>query len=212
MTQYAFYFDSNRCTGCRACQVACKENHGLGVDMLWRRVYEYQGGSWKLNDVGSYVPDGVFGYFVSVACNHCANPACVQVCPTGAMQKDGETGIVWTDHEVCIGCRACQGACPYHAPSFDEEAGYMTKCDMCRADLDEGRTPLCVAACSMRVLDFGPREELVAKYGEGTVEVEPLPADTTGASTLMHPHRNAQASGTGTGRAVNYEAELSIQG
>ena len=121
MTQYAFYFDSNRCTGCRACQVACKENHGLGVDMLWRRVYEYQGGSWKLNDVGSYVPDGVFGYFVSVACNHCANPACVQVCPTGAMQKDGETGIVWTDHEVCIGCRACQAACPYHAPSFDAE-------------------------------------------------------------------------------------------
>ena len=87
----------------------------------------------------------------------------------------------------------------------------MTKCDMCKADLDEGRAPLCVSACSMRVLDCGPRDELVAKYGDGDIEIEPLPLDTTGATTVMHPHRNAQSSGAGTGRIANFDAELSIQ-
>ncbi len=75
----------------------------------------------------------MFGYFVSLACNHCSSPACVANCPTGAMQKDEETGIVWTDHDVCIGCKTCETACPYGAPTYGEEEGYMLKCDMCRA-------------------------------------------------------------------------------
>ena len=100
MAQYAFYFDSNKCSGCKTCQVACKETYKLPVNNLYRKVLNYQGGTWELNEAGSYVPNGVFGYFVSMACNHCVDPACVANCPTGAMQKDEETGIVWTDHEV----------------------------------------------------------------------------------------------------------------
>ena len=120
MAQYAFHFDSNKCTGCKTCQVACKETYKLPVNNLYRKVLNYQGGTWELNEAGSYVPNGVFGYFVSMACNHCVDPACVANCPTGAMQKDEETGIVWTDHEVCIGCKTCQTVCPYephHEPA-----------------------------------------------------------------------------------------------
>ena len=94
MAQYAFHFDSNKCTGCKTCQVACKETYKLPVNNLYRKVLNYQGGTWELNEAGSYVPNGVFGYFVSMACNHCVDPACVANCPTGAMQKDEETGIV----------------------------------------------------------------------------------------------------------------------
>ena len=94
MTQYAFHLDGGKCTGCKTCQVACKETYKLPVSNLYRKVYNYQGGSWKPTEAGHYVPDGVFGYFVSLACNHCSSPACVANCPTGAMQKDEETGIV----------------------------------------------------------------------------------------------------------------------
>lgn len=208
MTQLGFYFDSNKCTGCKTCQVACKEHYKLPIANLYRRVLNYQGGSWELNEAGSYVPNGVFGYFVSLACNHCADPACVANCPVGAMQKDPETGLVWTDHEICIGCQTCIAACPYTAPTFDEENGYMLKCDGCRDVVDAGGRPVCVAACPMRALDFGPIDELRAKYGEGNVEVEPLPRNTTNPSLVMNPHRNAQATGEGTGLLVNLEEEL----
>ncbi|MEC4271609.1 DMSO/selenate family reductase complex B subunit [Adlercreutzia sp. R25] len=208
MTQYAFYFDQDICTGCKTCQVACKETYKLPAGNLYRRVLNYQGGAWERNEAGTYVPNGVFGYFVSVACNHCTDPACVENCPTGAMQKDPETGIVWTDHDACIGCKTCQTACPYNAPTFSEERGYMVKCDMCAGELERGRKPICVASCPMRALDFGPREELIEKYGDGDVEVEPLPQNTTDPNLILKPHREAQKSGSGTGEIVSLDEEL----
>ena len=208
MTQYAFHFDSSKCTGCKTCQVACKETYKLPVNNLYRRVYNYQGGSWKPTEAGHYVPDGVFGYFVSLSCNHCTDPACVANCPTGAMQKDEETGIVWTDHDVCIGCQTCETACPYNAPKLGEEEGYMLKCDMCRGEVAAGGKPICVIGCPMRALDWGPLDDMVAKYGEGDIEVEPLPQDTTGPNLILTPHPKAQKSGSGTGAVVNLEEEL----
>lgn len=60
----------------------------------------------------------------------------------------------------------------------------------------------------MRALDFGTRDEMVEKYGEGDVEIEPLPQSTTGANLIIEPHRDAQKSGSGTGSLVNLEEEL----
>ena len=180
----------------------------MPVNHLYRRVYNYQGGSWKPTEAGHYVPDGVFGYFVSLSCNHCTDPACVANCPTGAMQKDEETGIVWTDHDVCIGCQTCETACPYNAPKLGEEEGYMLKCDMCRGEVAAGGKPICVIGCPMRALDWGPLDDMVAKYGEGDIEVEPLPQDTTGPNLILTPHPKAQKSGSGTGAVVNLEEEL----
>lgn len=208
MAQYAFYFDQNLCVGCKTCQVACKETYKLPVDNLYRRVYEYQGGTWELNDAGSYVPNGIFGYFTSIACNHCDNPACFGNCPTGAIEKDDETGIVTIDKELCIGCKTCQTVCPYGAPTFDKDNGFMLKCDMCKNEVESGGKPVCVTSCLMRALDFGPKEDLVAKYGEGDVEIEPLPKNTTQPNLVISPHRNAQKTGDGTGELVNLEEEL----
>ncbi|MBR2834838.1 MAG: dimethylsulfoxide reductase subunit B [Coriobacteriales bacterium] len=209
MAQYAFYFNANKCTGCKTCQVACKETYHLPIKNLWRRVYNYVGGDWSVDEeAGTFSPNGVFGYFVSAACNHCAAPACVENCPVGAMQKDPETGIVFVDQELCIGCQTCVNVCPYGAPSFLEEELKSSKCDMCKAKVDAGEKPVCVAACPMRALDFGDRDELIAKYGEGDIEIEPLPKNVTGATTIITPHRNAQKSGEGTGYCVSLPEEI----
>ena len=113
------------------------------------------------------------------------------------------------NHDLCIGCKTCQTVCPYDAPTYDDEAGYMLKCDMCKAELEAGGSkPLCVTGCPMRALDFGTREDMIAKYGEGDVEVEPLPKDTTHPNLIMNPHRDAQKSGSGTGALVNLEEEI----
>ena len=208
MAQYGFYFDSSKCTGCKTCQVACKETHRLPLDNLYRRVYNYVGGGWTQNTNGTYIPQDIFSYHVSIACNHCADPACVANCPTNAMAKDPETGIVTSDQDVCIGCKTCVGVCPYGAPSLDQEAGYVIKCDMCWPELTIGRKPVCVAACPMRALDWGPIEDLRSTYGEGNAAIEPLPQDTTSPCVVLNPHPKAQATGEGTGRITNLDEEL----
>lgn len=209
MTQYGFFVNSSICTGCRTCQVACQDKNDLAAEILWRRVYDYGGGSWVDSGNGTLVPEGVFRYFLSAACNHCEVPACVESCPTGAMQKDDETGIVWSDHEVCIACESCVSACPYGAPVLDAVNGYVTKCDMCRDQISEGGKPECVLSCPMRALDWGAFEELADTYPDAVVgDVEPLPVPATGPRVLIGAHSKAQKSGQGAGRILNMEEEL----
>ena len=100
--QYGFYFNGRRCAGCKTCIMACKDFHDLPPEISFRQVYEYGGGTWRREADGTLSQDA-FAYSVSVACNHCGNPACVRVCPTGAMHKD-ERGLVSVDAARCIGC------------------------------------------------------------------------------------------------------------
>jgi anaerobic dimethyl sulfoxide reductase subunit B (iron-sulfur subunit) len=149
--RYAFTFDASSCTGCKACQVACKDKNALPAGMLWRRVYEVSGGAWEQS--GAAWTNSVFAYNVSMACNHCAEPACVAACPTGACTARDD-GVVWIDEAKCAGCEYCAWACPYSAPRYSPERGRTTKCNFCRDLLDEGLSPACVAACPMRALDY----------------------------------------------------------
>ena len=98
---YGFYFDSAKCTGCKTCQLACKDYKDLGSEVNFRRVYEYTGGTWQA--AGDTWINSVFSYYVSISCNHCADPACVRVCPTGAMHQREADGIVAVSEDVCIG-------------------------------------------------------------------------------------------------------------
>ena len=132
MTQYGFYFDSSRCTGCKTCELVCKDYHDLGPDILFRRIYDFEGGSWEKTPEGAWNKTA-FNYHLAVSCNHCDSPACVENCPTGAMRKDAETGLVNADPEVCIGCGTCQKSCPYDAPRIDAELSVSRKCDGCLA-------------------------------------------------------------------------------
>ncbi len=156
-SQFAFYFDASACSGCKACQVACKDKHQLPVGMLWRRVYEVTGGEWKKQGNAWY--SDVFAYNISISCNHCARPICVEVCPACAITKRAD-GIVLIAADRCLGCQYCSWACPYDALQYDERCGRMTKCTLCVDNLERGLAPACVAACPMRVLDFGMLSEL----------------------------------------------------
>lgn len=173
MTQYGFYFDSSRCTGCRTCEMACKDYKDLTTEVAFRKIYDCEGGQWEEGADGTYTQH-CFVYHVSLACQHCDNPACVKVCPTTAMQKDSETGLVSVDSDRCIGCGYCHMACPYNAPKVHAEKGHSVKCNGCAERVAEGKAPICVDACPLRALDFGPIDELRSKY-VGTDSVPPMP-------------------------------------
>jgi DMSO reductase iron-sulfur subunit len=185
MSRYAFHFDSSACAGCKACQIACKDKHGLEVGILWRRVYEVTGGEWgRTGD--SWVPD-LFAFHLSIGCNHCARPICVEVCPSRALRQRDD-GIVLLDSDRCIGCSYCEWACPYGAPQYDAARGCMTKCSFCVDEIDEGREPVCVTACPLRVLEFG-----AGKENESSTEVQtPLPdRKLTEPALVLQEHRDA---------------------
>lgn len=151
-TQLGFVHNNVDCIGCRACEIACKDKNGLPPGPRFRRVLYVEGGKY---------PD-VFAYKVNMSCNHCAFPACLPTCPTGAIFKRQKDGIVDIDSTLCIGCRRCEAACPYGAPQYDPEENIVKKCNLCVDEIDAGRKPYCVMACMMRVLDIGPIDKLRA--------------------------------------------------
>lgn len=148
--QLGFIHNNVDCIGCRACEIACKDKNGLPPGPRFRRVLYVEGGTF---------PD-VYAYKVNMSCNHCAEPACLPTCPTGAIFKRKKDGIVDIDSTLCIGCRRCEAACPYGAPQYDPEENIIKKCNMCVDEVDAGRKPYCVMACMMRVLDIGPIDQL----------------------------------------------------
>jgi len=195
----AFYFDSDACSGCKTCQIACKDKNDLGIGIHWRRVYEITGGSWKKE--GDAWKSNVIAYNISLSCNHCEDPICLRSCPTKAISK-AENGIVIINQDKCMGCKYCSWSCPYSALQFDIKKGVMTKCDLCEDYVREGKNPSCVDACPTRALDFGEYDDLAQRYGEGS-HLHPLPdQEITRPSILIHPHKDAF-------KEVNKTAEIS---
>ena len=200
--QWGFFFDAAACSGCKACQVACKDRHDLKAGIHWRRVYEVGGGVWTPK--GKAWEHGVLAYNISMACNHCRNPLCADSCPTKAITKRPD-GIVLLDTTLCIGCRYCEWACPYGATRFDAATGLVTKCTFCADDVDAGEPPACVAACPGRALDFGDFDELKKKYG-GTGRIFPLPEeDQTEPALVIRPHRDCARAEGAAADVINWE-------
>ncbi|EHQ91499.1 4Fe-4S dicluster domain-containing protein [Desulfosporosinus youngiae] len=175
MGRLGFYFDMTACIGCRTCQIACKDKNGLKVGTIFREV--------KTFETGVFPKPGVYHY--SGSCNHCANPKCVEGCPTKAMHVD-EDGTVQHDKNKCIGCRYCTWACPYGVPKFIKETGRAGKCDGCKELRDKGKAPVCIDACPMRALEWGDIDQLKAKHGGATTELPILPhPSVTNPSVLI---------------------------
>lgn len=134
--QFRFGFDMGACIGCHSCEVACAEQNGLPAGTVWRRVGEIEGGDHPFTR----------RFHLSMSCNHCLEPACLQGCPTGAYIKL-DNGIVAHQADDCIGCQYCTWNCPYQVPAFQPDRRIVTKCDMCQPRLAEGLKPACVGAC-----------------------------------------------------------------
>jgi len=188
MPRLGMVIDLRRCIGCNACTVACKQEHGTPEDIHFARVVT--------REVGTY--PATKRTFLPVLCNHCQDPACVHVCPSGASYIRPD-GIVLVDKEKCIGCRACALACPYMNRHFIErgllqngydggslspleaikfaafEEGTMIKCTFCAHRLDQGLEPACVVTCPTECRIFGDLEQQDGRLQQLIREHDPRP-------------------------------------
>lgn len=145
---YGFVIDNRSCIGCHACSTACKSENQvpLGVYRTWV----------KYTETGTF-PD-TQRHFQVTRCNHCANPPCARICPTGAMYQRDD-GIVEFDADACIGCKACMQACPYDAIHVDPSSGTAAKCHYCSHRIEVGLEPACVVVCPTHAIIAGDLDD-----------------------------------------------------
>jgi len=139
MEKLSLIFKKKDCMGCHACEVACKQEHGLGVGPRLVRVIE------KSSD---YIP---------LYCHHCGKPPCRDACPVNAISKN-EQGIVLIHNDICIGCKECFQACPFGAMQFEDNQGVAIKCDLCVERLMAGKQPACMSVCPTRCIHLGGKK------------------------------------------------------
>jgi Fe-S-cluster-containing dehydrogenase component len=201
MARYGMLIDLRRCVGCFACVMACKAEHATPKGVTWNRVI--------IEEKGEY-PEARMT-FKPVLCNHCSNPPCLNVCPTGATSKRAD-GIVTVNQKKCIGCQYCVVACPYQARSFNkksegyfpkygltlfEQQGYKQhvkgtpgKCVFCYERVDRGLNPACTVSCPGRARIFGdldnPQSE-ISTILKGTEAVQLLKNQGTGPAVYYIP-------------------------
>lgn len=152
MTQYAIVTDLNRCVGCLACSSACKTANNVDIGTFWIKVLRV--GPTMVDQTVRKGGTSCETYYLPMSCQHCENPSCVDVCPTGASYKN-EDGIVLVDNDTCIGCGLCVDACPYGVRSINAETNVAEKCLLCADKVANGELPQCVAQCSGRARWFG---------------------------------------------------------
>jgi Fe-S-cluster-containing dehydrogenase component/formate-dependent nitrite reductase membrane component NrfD len=146
--RYGFLIDQNRCIGCHACTVACKEEHNIpvGVNRTWVKYIEK----------GHY-PD-TRRHFAVLRCNHCDDAPCIEICPTIALFRRHD-GIVDFDHERCIGCKSCMQACPYDALYIDPDRNTAAKCNFDASRVEMGYKPACEAVCPTQAILSGDLDD-----------------------------------------------------
>ncbi|WP_206812680.1 4Fe-4S dicluster domain-containing protein [Paradesulfitobacterium ferrireducens] len=181
--QLGFLHSSEKCVGCRGCEMACKNEYQTDAAPRWRQVFQ-------LHEERYSLPTRMF---FSIACNHCANPQCLKVCPVGAYTKRDD-GIVVHNRDRCIGCRLCTMACPYDRPQFNHAKGKVEKCNLCYQRLDQGEKPACVAACIPGALELVEiTAELDQKLGVlKTLPGLPTPALTNPSIRFIGPKQGKQ--------------------
>ena len=163
MPQLGWIIDLDKCTGCDTCTVACKAENNtrpLSSPMPFKNgrgvLPDHVSYRWVVKkEFGTYPNTGMS--FVTSACNHCKNPACLASCPvtdvndpsnpSNAIFKREEDGIVLINQDVCIGCKNCIQACPYGAPQFNSVTQKVEKCTFCIHRLQAGFQPACVTSC-----------------------------------------------------------------
>lgn len=181
---FAMVVDLDACTGCKKCMTACASENQTPA---WRNT-----GHIYVEDVERQHPDHIEHSFFPHFCNHCDNPPCMEVCPTGAIHKL-DNGLVLIDNDLCMAPRACRMACPYdaiHAITYEDiEQGKKLygesyrhtkpssdKCSFCAHRVLEGKQPACVEACDASALTFGnlndPQDKVAQLVDSG--EARPL--------------------------------------
>lgn len=152
MEQIGFLVDVEKCVGCKACEIACKNRNKLAAPGPRQRIV-------RVTEEGTFPDTKVVN--LSLSCMHCESPACVENCPSGALSKSEEDGVVRVDLNKCIGCETCSQVCPFGVPQYDDE-GLHRKCDLCGDRRQMGLEPACVQTCFNHALTVGTMDELRA--------------------------------------------------
>ena len=180
MSKFGIIVNVDKCVGCHACAIACKEENRVAPGIFYERIHREEN-----------IEKNVISYF-RMSCMHCENPACMKVCPAKAIHR-GPGGEVLVDHKKCIGCKMCLAACPYGAPQFNDKgetsywpgktplaerplepwqkhvAGKAEHCTLCSHRLAQGLKPACVENCStgaLTLVDYeNPAPEVAKRLG-----------------------------------------------
>ena len=192
MSRISLMIDMARCIGCKSCEAACKQEHGLGP-------HEYRNKVLWLETPGTPYVD-----LLTVSCQHCERPACLRACPVNpkAIHKDPETGVVAVNEDRCTGCGECVTACPYGAMGFDPIDHHAVKCDLCADRRGRGETPACASVCPTTAIRFGERtDHLAAVAEEGR---EPIDHDhfLMGPATVYLPSERPQSEYEGLPKLI----------
>jgi Fe-S-cluster-containing dehydrogenase component len=150
MSHKILVINVDRCVGCYACEIACKQENDLPVESTWCRPVSI--GPRK-------VGESLHLDFIPHLCVHCEEPVCAYFCQFGAITKR-QDGVVVIDKDQCTGCGLCASGCPYGAICFDEEKQIAGKCSLCATRIDEGLEPSCVQHCLSGALRFVAEDEL----------------------------------------------------
>ncbi len=170
MDSFGMLTDLTRCIGCRRCEAACNRVNNLpkpstsfeDPSVLDRERRPTATAFTVVNRHNN--PNGEKPIYRKIQCNHCEEPACASACPVGAMKKTAEGPVVYNPN-VCIGCRYCMVACPFHVPAYSYSNATdpkVQKCNMCAGRIAQGLVPACAEACPMGTITFGKRRELVS--------------------------------------------------
>ena len=176
MEKVAMLYDSSKCMACRGCQVACKQWNDLpGTKTTNRGSYENPPDlspyTWtRIRFIEKYEGGQMQWLFLAQGCMHCTDAACVKVCPTGAL-KHHPMGLVTLEQDLCNGCGYCTQFCPFHIPRLEvvnplTGEAKSSKCVFCQDRVTNGLLPACVKTCPAKALDFGDRDEMIAKGQE----------------------------------------------
>lgn len=210
--RWAYGIDTYRCIGCLRCVEACKAENDVALDAhhfrTWVERYVYVEGQERAQVDSQNDPQNIAAsgsekeyrfdnrykdekvekaFFVPKMCNQCANPPCVQVCPTGATYKTKD-GVVLIDHEHCIGCQYCVQACPYGARYFNDEKQVSDKCTWCYHRITKGLLPACVEVCPTNARIFGDLNDEASPISEFIRDnrVQVLKPETGNAPTCFY--------------------------
>lgn len=150
--QLTFSFDASRCSGCFACVVACRDQNDAVSDVAYRSVTRHEEKHSQTTRIA----------FFSLSCLHCGDAPCTMACPTGALFRHVDDGVIGLNRDLCVGCHSCLLACPFGAPRFASD-GKMAKCDLCKLRIDHDMEPACVRVCPTGALGFGPANVLAGE-------------------------------------------------
>ncbi|HSD51378.1 MAG TPA: 4Fe-4S dicluster domain-containing protein [Candidatus Methylomirabilis sp.] len=177
MTTYAMFTDTSVCTGCRACQVACKQWNELPAEGAeWTGSYQnrehFSEQTWRLVRFAENRSENgdVKWLLMSDVCKHCAQAGCLEACPTGAIYRT-EYGTVMVNQDICNGCRYCVSACPFGVIAFNKDTGRVNKCTFCNDRIHNNMPTACAKTCPTQSIQFGERGTLAEKAKKRLAEL-----------------------------------------